>query len=515
MYEEKDKRPRFETFYLPWGGHLDGDNRWVKLEALIPWDEVEERYKSHFKQNKGRKAKNVRVALGALLIREKFRLTDEETAEQVRENPYLQYFLGYDKYEYVYRFEASMMVHFRKRLGGGAITEINEIIATQHQIMKDEQARKKREKRAKDDSKSGSDGNDDGNHGQLLLDATCAPQDIRHPHDVTLLSEAREKLEGMIDAICDAVPGKVEKPRTYRKRARVQYLTFIRGRRRTKQEIRRATRKQLGYIRRDLAHLAKLMKKYGPEALSARQKRDFDVIKTIYEQQRYLYSTKTHSVPQKIISIAQSHVRPIARGKAARPFEFGAKISVSVTDGRMVFIDRLSWEPYNECNDLQMQVERFRSRFGHYPESVHADKIYRTHDNRGWCAERGIRLSGMPPGRPLAVTPENRAAIRKLRKQLRMDDAIRQEVESVFGVGKRRYGMGLIKEKLKETSEVSISVCALLMNLETILRVRARGLLLRFWKWLDIGRFFAHRESFCKKGLLENSSNPYGSLACA
>jgi len=513
MYEERDKRPRFETFYLPWGGHLDGENRWVKLESLIPWNVIEEKYRSHFKQKKGRKAKNVRVALGALLIREKFRLTDEETAEQVRENPYLQYFLGYDRYEYVYRFEASMMVHFRRRLGPGAIREINEIIATHHQLEKERRAREKKERQEKNDSEPPKP--DSGNHGQLLLDATCAPQDIRHPHDVTLLSESREKLEGIIDTICESAPEVIEKPRTYRKRARGQYLTFIRGRRRTRQEIRRATRKQLGYIRRDLRHIAKLIETYGSEALSARQKRDYEVIQKIYEQQRYLYTNKTHSVPNKIISIAQDHVRPIARGKAARPFEFGAKISVSVTDGRMVFIDRLDWEPYNECHDLQMQVERYRKRFGHYPESVHADKIYRTHANRAWCNERGIRLSGMPPGRPLARTEENRALIRKLRKQLKRDDAIRQAVESVFGVGKRRYGMGLIKEKTKLTSEASINLCALLMNLETILRDRMRGFILRLWNWLGLEPLSG---AFCyfPNGALRKTDVEFnGILSCA
>lgn len=480
MYEEKDKRPRFETFYLPFGGRLDGNNRWVQLEKLIPWDGVEQKYKSHFKQKKGRKAKNVRVALGSLLIKEKLRLTDEETAEQVRENPYLQYFLGFDAYEYCYRFEASMMVHFRTRLGPDAIRGVNEMVATKfHAEM---EAQQSAEKAKKSTHKDPDDGNGNGNHGQLLLDATCAPQDIRHPHDVTLLSEAREKLEDMIDAVCEANPEETKKPRTYRKIARGAYLEFIRGRRRTRQEIRRATRKQLNFVRRDLGHLKDLLEVHGFRAFSEKQMKDYQVIKAIYDQQKFLYTNKTHSVPHKIISIAQDHVRPIARGKAARPFEFGAKISISVTDQRMVFIDKHSWEPYNECGDLEMQVERYKQRFGHYPESVHADKIYRTRDNRAWCTARGIRLSGMPPGRPLASTEENKALLRKLRRQLRRDDAIRQEVESVFGVGKRRYGMGLIKEKTKITSEVTINVCVLVMNLEKILRGIARDLFMRLAK---------------------------------
>ena len=31
----------FEDFYLPFGGHLRGDNRWVILARQIPWDQIE------------------------------------------------------------------------------------------------------------------------------------------------------------------------------------------------------------------------------------------------------------------------------------------------------------------------------------------------------------------------------------------------------------------------------------------------------------------------------------------
>jgi IS5 family transposase len=488
MYEEKDKRPKFETFYLPFGGHLDGSNRWVQLESIIPWEAVEEHYKNHFKKHKGRKAKNVRLALGALIIKEKLRLTDEETVEQIRENPYLQFFLGFEGYEYKRPFEASMMVFFRRRLGAEAIQDINEIVAIKHH----------EEATPKPKGKDKGDDDDGQNHGQLLLDATCAPQDIRHPHDVTLLSESREKLEAIIDRLYEqGLLGK--KPRTYRKLARCQYLEFIRGRRRNKKEIRRSLRKQLGYVRRDLGYLQSIEKGKGFEGLEPRQRRAYETIKEIYRQQKYLYDNKTHSIPHKIVSISQSHVRPIARGKAARPFEFGAKLSVSVTEKRMIFIDRLDWEPFNECHDLPMQVERYKKRFGHYPESVHADKIYRTRENREYCEERGIRLSGPPLGRPLARTEENKQVLRALRRVMRRDDAIRQEVESVFGVGKRRYGLDKIYEKTKETSEVSINVCILLMNLEKILRdlfLRFKeGLVFlfrkiqRYWGLQETGRF--------------------------
>ena len=83
----------FENFYLPFGGKLRSDNRWVKLAKAIPWEELEEQYASLFSKDKGAPAKTFRMALGALIIKEKLNITDEETVEQIRETPYLQYFI--------------------------------------------------------------------------------------------------------------------------------------------------------------------------------------------------------------------------------------------------------------------------------------------------------------------------------------------------------------------------------------------------------------------------------------
>jgi len=64
-----------------------------------------------------------------------------------------------------------------------------------------------------------------------------------------------------------------------------------------------------------------------------------------------------------------------------------------------ILLDRFSWDAYNETSDLSEQAEKFRQRFGHYPASIHADKIYQTRVNRAWCKERGIPLSGKPLAR--------------------------------------------------------------------------------------------------------------------
>ena len=55
-----------EDFYLPFGGRLDPENRWIVLSGLLPWKEIEENYSSQFNPKIGAPAKPFRMALGAL-----------------------------------------------------------------------------------------------------------------------------------------------------------------------------------------------------------------------------------------------------------------------------------------------------------------------------------------------------------------------------------------------------------------------------------------------------------------
>jgi len=107
---------------------LNPRNRWVVIAELIPWQQIESEYASGFNFYKGRRAKSVRFALGALIIKEKLKLTDEETEAQIQENVYMQYLLGQKEFTRKRLFEASMMVHFRKRLGH-VIPVLNEKLA--------------------------------------------------------------------------------------------------------------------------------------------------------------------------------------------------------------------------------------------------------------------------------------------------------------------------------------------------------------------------------------------------
>ena len=192
-----------------------------------------------------------------------------------------------------------------------------------------------------------------------------------------------------------------------------------------------------------------------------------------------------HANCGKIISIAQPHVRPIARGRARGAYELGTKISAATTEHGLMYIDRLLWEPYNESGDLKMQVVRYKERYGHYPESVHVDKVYRTRENREWCEEKKIRLSGPPLGRPPSTAGIDKKILRAKRKQEQRDESIRQAIEGVFLVSKRRYGLDCGYEKLKITSETTIMVNMLVMNVEKILK----DLYAMILSWLQLKKY--------------------------
>ena len=98
-----------ESFELPFGGKLSDENRWVIMTNLIPWEKFEEEYAKSFSENKGAPAKTFRIALGALIIKEKLGTSDRETGEQIKKNHYLQYFLGFSAYSNEPPFEVGLI----------------------------------------------------------------------------------------------------------------------------------------------------------------------------------------------------------------------------------------------------------------------------------------------------------------------------------------------------------------------------------------------------------------------
>lgn len=172
MYTHNEHQMVFSDEYPELFGNLplDPDNRWVKLSRLIPWGLVEDDYRKHFKKKRGEKAKPARLALGYLIVKEQLQLSDRDTVEMIRENPYIQYFLGLDAYDYHLSLDASLLTHFRKRFPADTIAKVNraliETSLQQEDVDQDEDGPSPGDGMSEEESAEGSVHN--GNKGTLI-----------------------------------------------------------------------------------------------------------------------------------------------------------------------------------------------------------------------------------------------------------------------------------------------------------------------------------------------------------
>ena len=327
MYKLGDmNQQRLAQFHLSFGGKLKRTNRWITLSEIIPWEDFEKEYSLNFSKTRGAPSLSFRIALGSLIIKERLNLSDVETVEQIEENPYMQYFLGFEGF----------------------------------------------------------------------------------------ISECRRKL----------------------------------------------IKKQLNYLKRNASTIESMG---NLTILSKKEYKQFLVIKEVYRQQSELYNENKRSIKDRIVNAAQPYIRPIVRGKAGKPIEFGAKISAALVNG-FVYLDRFSFDSYNESTDLKLHMKKYKKRFGVLPSKILADQIYRTRYNRKFCKKLGIELSGKPLGRP----PKNGfSKNEKMRWQ--NNEKERSLIEGKFGQLKRRFSLGRIMAKLANTTNTIAEIAFLVVNLEKIL----------------------------------------------
>ncbi len=431
-------------FEHPFDQKLSPTNRWVVLAHLIPWDEICNMYfKFVPKGQTGRPPLNPRIVIGSLIIKHMCNLDDRETVDQISENIYMQYFLGYPSFTNEKPFDASLFVDFRKRMGLDNMNAINEkIVAIKTKIESAQKASESVLSSNKDDDMSDDEQdttNESEHKGRVIYDATACPQDIAYPTDLNLLNDSREKLEELIDYLYIQELHDV-KPRTYRQVARKKYLQTAQKKNKSRKVIRKANRCQLNFVRRDIAIVNELLDVYQTKnlkfPLNPSQQKYLFVVQTLYDQQKQMFDTNTHSVEHRIVSIHQPHVRPIVRGKAQAKVEFGSKIHISVIDG-ISFLD---------------------------------DQIYCTRANRAALKELGIKLLAKPLGRPSALS-------------IHVSPGERNPIEGKFGQAKTGYGLNRIKARLKGTSESWIASIILVLNLVKLAGVVLLCKIVNFWSF--------------------------------
>lgn len=477
------------NFKTEFESKLDPNNRWVKMAKILDWDKFSMIYGENFSATMGAKGINARVVIGALIIKHIETKDDRGTIDAIKENPYMQFFLGFDHFSSEPVFDPSLFVHIRKRLGNEDFDRMNQVIIAKALNLSSQ----KENSDYKDNDKDGKNTSDKPkNKGKLQLDATIADAHIKFPTDLSLLNDSREKSEEIIDKFCKEL--NVAKPRTYRREARKKWLNLSKSKKKSKKQIQLGIKQQLNYLKRNLKHIDKLLDEHQLllKCLDKKQYKYLLVIRDLYRQQLEMFQEKKHSIPNRIVNIHQPHIRPMVRGKQGKNVEFGAKLNASLQNG-YTRIDQLDFEAFNEGVWMVEQLENYKKLNGHYPELVQTDEIYMNRENRKFLKDNNIRHTGKPLGRK-PKEDLNRYQKEKLKKER----GERNHIEGKFGQGKTKYKLNNIMAKLENTSESWIAAIIFVMNIIKL----AKDYLFAFFYWLFFNEFYRNNFGKPKSNLI-------------
>ena len=471
-YTSQYKQLSLETFRSSLES-LPKDNRWVQLGDQLPWDKIERIYNARLNNEyRGAGNKPARLIIGAVIIKHKMNLSDEETIETIRENPYMQYMLGLSEFTDLPVFDPSLFVTIRKRLGSNDFNNMSE------ELLKTQIAQQEKQQEAQQETKKDNENGTDSkssdladkeikspNKGLLKVDATCADAEVRYPTDLDLLHDGLRIMDRIIYMLYKCL--KKAKPDTKYSESRSAYLNVIKLRSKPRKRVRQCKGVLLKSLYDNIMQAIEAIAKSTSDLfykLRLYYQRLFITIIKMYHQQKEMYDARQHSCKDRIISIFQPHVRPIVRGKAKAKVEFGAKIGASIVDG-YTFVDHHSWDAYNECEDLLVHLRKYKIRFGCLPAKFEGDKIYMNRRNRRILKFLGIEIGGKPLGRP---SKEQDA--KEYRKKMAKNIGERNEIEATFGTGKRVYRANNIRAKLPNTGESWTSMCYFAKNVMKFLR---------------------------------------------
>ena len=425
-------------------------NRWVKLADNLPWDKIEKEYNKRLRnRHNGAGNKPARMVVGALIVKHVENLSDEKTIQAIQENPYMQYLLGLPKFTEKPVFVPELFVSVRKRLDHDFFNLLTLMLA---------EADGSKPKKDHTDE----EGNDHG--GTMKIDATCCDAEVRYPTDCNLLEDGSNLIDRLLDKFCTR--HKIIKPRTRRVESRQAFIQLTRKKRKGKKLIDKTKLVQIRCLQADFQTFFDFLGKYSSNLLACFSRRDCKWLMAaikMYDQQKMMFEQNVRSCADRIISIYQPHLRPIVRGKAKAKVEFGAKIGASIVNG-YTYVDRLSWDAYNESSDLVAQMELYKLRFGMFPKEVQADKLYLGKENRKYIKACHVNCYNRPLGRPPKEENDSHADDKKR--------AIgeRNEIEGTFGTSKRVYRANNIRAKLDDTADTWIGACFFAKNVMKFLR---------------------------------------------
>ena len=353
-------------------------------------------------------------------------LSDENVVRMWVENGYWQYFCGYDHLQWQLPIDPSSLTRWRGRLGPERIEKllsmsVNVAVATGVVTKKELQ--------------------------EVIVDTTVMPKNIEFPTDTKLLEKARVRLVKL------AKKHGLNLRQNYnlvtkKSLRKINGYLHARQMKRAKSEIKRF-KTLVGRISRDC------QRKIGDNELLQQ------VFAEILSQTNHLLTRKA-SDKNKLYSLHEPEVRCISKGKAQKKYEFGSKVSLSMTHKKGVSIvtSALSFNnnPY-DGHTLDQALKSSAKITGINPVNAFVDRGYKGHS----VTNCNVYISG-----------QRRGITAKIKKQLKRRQAIEPHIGHLKNDGK----LGLCRLKAFVGDQINALLCAASYNLKQVL-YHLRGLLLQ------------------------------------
>lgn len=370
MEPSKQSRGGKDLFRERLDAIIDLKHPLVRLAGLVPWSDFDEAF-GRFYKPLGRHAKPTRLMVGLHYLKHTFDLSDELTVERWVENPYWQYFCGFEFFEHAVPVDPSLMSRWRKRIGPEAMDRV--LKATVGMALDSGTVKPSSLER-------------------VTVDTTVQEKAIAHPTDSRLYLKALQAL------VRQAKTAGVELRQSHTrlaKKAAVKAGRYAHAKqyRRMRRELKRL-RTYLGRVYRDVGR-----KIAGDDERQARFARLLGLVERLLAQQP--------KDKNKLYSLHAPEVVCITKGKAHKPYEFGCKVGIAATNREGLFLAASAFEgnPY-DGHTLQATIDQAEAMSGVSIQRAYVDKGYKGHDYQGPAR---VILSGRRQG----LTPQMKRELKR------------------------------------------------------------------------------------------------------
>ncbi len=405
----------------------------------------------------GRPSLPVAQVLRLFYLKEQYRLSDEVLIREVSDSIHWRRFCHFGLADEMP--DPSVLSKWRHRLGAAGIREVNRAITLKLHEERVVRGRK------------------------IRVDSTVVDADIHYPTDSGLIADGVRKLTRLGKQVKSAVGATVTEVHDRSRSVKRRLLGIGKLLRRRSgdavQEVRRVTEELARIGERQAMAVARLSEE-AEEKLArlrgkARRRRAERLLHEASEVQRLLEAVIDQSrkvtagemhIKERVVSLSDPDARPIKKGKLGQTVQFGYK--VELVEGEKGFVTDYVTEHGNprDTDALVPALDRHRSVFGSYPDTLAADRGFSSLSNEEECRKRGIRVVAIPrPGRRSEVrTAEEHSP------SFRRANRWRSGIEARISVLKRMYGMR--RSRYRGHDRVAMGVGLSIFAYNTLRRVR-------------------------------------------